>query len=147
MKLKLRRLAIIPILLLILPFILNTASVEAQPQAEPALKVAVSVPSLATIIKDIGGDIVAVSSLLDQEADPHADRCPRTACRSAGREPCSKYPESRGPCPERQAALRSGFSPSMSIVSQRSSSFQFFLVFTISSAARRAAIRRSDGVP
>ena len=71
-KLKLRRLAIIPILLLVLPLALNTVSVEAQPQTNPVLEVAVSVPSLATIIKDIGGDLVAVSSLLNQSQDPHS---------------------------------------------------------------------------
>ena len=72
MKLKLRRLVIIPILLLVLPLALSVVLVEAQPQAEPVLEVAVSVPTLATIIKDIGGDLVAISFLLQQEADPHA---------------------------------------------------------------------------
>ena len=71
-RLKPRRLVIVLLLLLVLPLALNTVSVEAQPQTEPTYAIAVSVPSLATIVKDIGGDLVAVSSLLNQEANPHA---------------------------------------------------------------------------
>lgn len=51
---------------------LGCVTIEVQAQTEPVHEVAVSVPSLAGIVKDIGGDLVAVSSLLDQEADPHA---------------------------------------------------------------------------
>ncbi len=69
---KLKKSAVVLLLLLVLPLMLSGVTIEAQAQTEPVHHIAVSVPSLAGIITDIGGDLVAVSSLLDQETDPHA---------------------------------------------------------------------------
>ncbi len=47
------------------------AVLEVQAQVQPVLDVAVSIPSLAGIIEEIGGPLVRVSVLLEQQTDPH----------------------------------------------------------------------------
>ena len=47
-------------------------TIEVQAQTEPAQNVAVSVASLAGIVKEIGGQLIDTSVLLNQETDPHA---------------------------------------------------------------------------
>ncbi|MBN2229465.1 MAG: zinc ABC transporter substrate-binding protein [Candidatus Thorarchaeota archaeon] len=45
---------------------------EVQAQTQPVHNVAVSVASLSGIVEEIGGDLINISILLNQETDPHA---------------------------------------------------------------------------
>ncbi|MDH4212954.1 MAG: zinc ABC transporter substrate-binding protein [Candidatus Thorarchaeota archaeon] len=63
------------LLLLVLffaPLVLSWTTVPVKAQVQPIHKVAVSVPSLAGIVKEIGGALVSISILLEQQTDPHA---------------------------------------------------------------------------
>lgn len=59
-------------LLLMLPLVMSGVTIEASAQTQPFHEVAVSVPSMAGIVRDIGGDLVTVTTLLNQETNPHS---------------------------------------------------------------------------
>jgi len=67
-----RRQFIILVILLTVPLSVSGIVKEVHAQIIPVHTVAVSVPSLAGIVAEIGGDFIATTSLLDQETDPHA---------------------------------------------------------------------------
>ncbi|MFW9980289.1 MAG: metal ABC transporter substrate-binding protein [Candidatus Thorarchaeota archaeon] len=63
---------IIPISLLLIPLLMSLVVLEVQAQDQPMHNVAVSVASLAGIVKEVGGAHISTSVLLEQETDPHA---------------------------------------------------------------------------
>jgi ABC-type Zn uptake system ZnuABC Zn-binding protein ZnuA len=67
-----KRAVLIPIALLILPFVMSGMTIEVHAQVQSVHNVAVSVASLAGIVEEIGGDMINISILMEQEADPHA---------------------------------------------------------------------------
>ncbi|MCK4568452.1 MAG: zinc ABC transporter substrate-binding protein [Candidatus Thorarchaeota archaeon] len=67
-----KRTVLIPIVLLLLPLIMNSITMEVQAQVQPVHEVAVSVASLAGIVDEVGGSLISTSILLEQEGDPHA---------------------------------------------------------------------------
>lgn len=67
-----KKTAFLLFVLLIFPLVTNGAVLEVDAQVQPIFDVAVSIPSLAGIIEEIGGPIVHVSALLEQQTDPHA---------------------------------------------------------------------------
>jgi zinc/manganese transport system substrate-binding protein len=62
----------VPILLLMVPLVMSGTTVEVRAQVQPINNVAVSVASLAGIVEDIGGSLINISVLLNQETDPHS---------------------------------------------------------------------------
>ena len=63
---------LIPVALLLLPLVMSGMTIEVQAQVQPVHNVAVSVASLAGIVEEIGGPLVSISILLEQETEPHA---------------------------------------------------------------------------
>lgn len=59
------------IALILVPLSISGLTPEAQAQVQPVLNIAVSVPSLAGIIEEIGSPLASVSTLLDEQTDPH----------------------------------------------------------------------------
>jgi zinc/manganese transport system substrate-binding protein len=59
------------IALLLAPLSISGLTANVQAQVQPALHVAVSVPSLAGIVEEIASPLAAVSTLLDAQTDPH----------------------------------------------------------------------------
>jgi ABC-type Zn uptake system ZnuABC Zn-binding protein ZnuA len=59
------------IALILAPLSISGLTVDAQAQVQPVLHVAASVPSLAGIIEEVGSPWAAVSTLLDEQTDPH----------------------------------------------------------------------------
>lgn len=57
--------------LVIFPLVATGTIPEAKAQVQHKYEVAVSIPSLAGIIEGVGGSMVHVSVLLEQQADPH----------------------------------------------------------------------------
>ncbi|MFW9810980.1 MAG: metal ABC transporter substrate-binding protein [Candidatus Thorarchaeota archaeon] len=68
---KRRLYALIPLVLLFIPLTMSSMVVNVQAQVEPVFDIAASVSSLAGISQEVGGSLVRMSTLLDQEADPH----------------------------------------------------------------------------
>jgi ABC-type Zn uptake system ZnuABC Zn-binding protein ZnuA len=60
------------LVLFLVPLMLSRNTSEVQAQVQPVYEVAVSVPSLAGIVEEIGGPLVHVSILLEQQQDPHS---------------------------------------------------------------------------
>lgn len=71
-ELKRRYRAIIPISLLLVPLLMSSVVLNVQAQDQPMHNVAVSVASLAGIVKEVGGSHISTSVLLEQETEPHA---------------------------------------------------------------------------
>jgi ABC-type Zn uptake system ZnuABC Zn-binding protein ZnuA len=59
------------IALILIPLSVSDLTLEVRAQVQPVLNVAVSVPSLAGIIEEIGSPLAAVSTLMDEQTDPH----------------------------------------------------------------------------
>ena len=56
----------------VVPLVFSRATLEVQAQVQSVYEVAVSVPSLAGIVEEIGGPLISVSVLLEQQVDPHS---------------------------------------------------------------------------
>ena len=67
-----RKTILLSLLLLVAPLVTSGMIPDIQAQVQPVHDVAVSVASLAGIVEDIGGPLVRVSILMEQEADPHS---------------------------------------------------------------------------
>lgn len=67
-----RKASLIPMFLLLLPLLLSGVTLDVDAQITPTRSVAASVPSLAGIVKRVGGSIYNATVLLEQETDPHA---------------------------------------------------------------------------
>jgi ABC-type Zn uptake system ZnuABC Zn-binding protein ZnuA len=57
--------------LILIPLSVSSLTLEVRAQIQPVLNVAVSVPSLAGIVEDVGGPLVTVSTILNTPQDPH----------------------------------------------------------------------------
>ena len=69
---KHKKATLLLLLLLLVPLVLSNTTVQVQAEVQPIHVVAVSVPSLAGIVEEIGGPLVRVSVLLEQQTDPHS---------------------------------------------------------------------------
>jgi ABC-type Zn uptake system ZnuABC Zn-binding protein ZnuA len=67
-----RKAVLIPLILLLLPFVMSEVTIDVQAQPTVEGIIAVSVTSLAGIVQEIGGTIYNTTVLVKQEADPHA---------------------------------------------------------------------------
>jgi ABC-type Zn uptake system ZnuABC Zn-binding protein ZnuA len=67
-----RKVALVPLILFLLPLIMSGVSLEIRAQILPTRSIAVSVPSLAGIVQEVGGSHYNTPVLLEQEVDPHA---------------------------------------------------------------------------
>ncbi|MGY5864566.1 MAG: metal ABC transporter substrate-binding protein [Candidatus Thorarchaeota archaeon] len=67
-----RKLYVIILVLFLVPLTISSFVVEIQAQSEPVLEIAVSVSSLAGIVEEVGGSLVSISVLLQQETEPHS---------------------------------------------------------------------------
>ncbi len=67
-----RKTILLSLLLLVVPLVTSGITLDVQAQVQPVYEVAVSVASLAGIVEEIGGSLVRVSILMEQEADPHS---------------------------------------------------------------------------
>ena len=67
-----KRASLIPLLLFLLPLVLNGVTLEAHAQTTPIGSIAVSVSSLAGIVQEVGGPHYNITILLEQETEPHA---------------------------------------------------------------------------
>jgi ABC-type Zn uptake system ZnuABC Zn-binding protein ZnuA len=60
------------LILLLVPLVASRVTPGVQAEVQPVYDVAVSVPTLAGIIADVGGAMIHVSVLLEQQVDPHS---------------------------------------------------------------------------
>jgi ABC-type Zn uptake system ZnuABC Zn-binding protein ZnuA len=66
-----RNATLLLIVLLLVPPMFSRATPEIQAEVQSVYHVAVSVPSLAGIVEGVGGSLINVSVLLEQQTDPH----------------------------------------------------------------------------
>jgi ABC-type Zn uptake system ZnuABC Zn-binding protein ZnuA len=67
-----KKVTLLLLVLFLVPVAFSMQTPEVQAQIQPAYKVAVSVPSLAGIVEEIGGPLINLSVLLEQQVDPHS---------------------------------------------------------------------------
>jgi zinc/manganese transport system substrate-binding protein len=67
-----RKMTLVPLILLLLPLVMSGVTIEVRAQIVPVNRIAVSVSSLAGIVREVGGSLSSVDVLLEQETEPHA---------------------------------------------------------------------------
>jgi zinc/manganese transport system substrate-binding protein len=67
-----RKAVLIPLMLFLLPLVMNGVTLEVDAQILPSRSIAVSVSSLAGIVQEVGGSHYNTTVLLEQETEPHA---------------------------------------------------------------------------